>query len=299
MVTPTVSVVIPTLNAATEIDDLLGSLVQQTLMPVDIIVIDSQSDDDTVSKAKKYDDVRVIEIRRSEFNHGLTRHFAAMQTCGDYICFLTQDAVPSDEHYLENLVAPMLRDSEIALVSARQIPKKDARRFEQLVRNFNYHEQSSVRSKADLSKYGIKTFFASDACSAYRRSAYAACGGFPQVNTNEDMLMAALLIAAGWKVAYEPSASVYHSHNLTLKQQYNRNKQIGFFLQTHTQELLNVSEIGEGKRLVIEVAKQLIKERRFAEFTAFGFDCMARLAGNRAGRKDALRSEHLENGKDD
>lgn len=299
MVTPTVSVIIPTLNAAAEIDNLLGSLVQQTLLPADIVVIDSQSDDDTVSKAKKFNNVRVIEIRRGEFNHGLTRHFAAMQTRGEYICFLTQDAIPSDEHYLENLVAPMQLDSKIALVSARQIPKKGARRFEQLVRNFNYPEQSSVRSKADLNTYGIKTFFASDACSAYRRSAYVACGGFPEVNTNEDMLMAALLIAAGWKVAYESSASVYHSHNLTIKQQYNRNKQIGFFLQMHTQELLNVNEIGEGKRLFIEIAKQLVKERRFAEFIAFGFDCAARLAGNRAGRNEAFRFKYLENSEDE
>lgn len=290
MVVPTISVVIPTLNASSDIERLLDILERQSITPCDIVVIDSQSDDDTVKKAEVYNSVRVIKISRGDFNHGLTRHYAALETSGDYICFLTQDAIPTNENYLANIVAPMESDSEIALVSARQIPKENARRFEQLVRNFNYPNHSSVRSKADLDIYGIKTFFASDACSAYRRKAYLECGGFPQVNTNEDMLMAAFLIAAGWKVAYEPKAAVYHSHNLTLRQQYNRNKQIGIFLEVHAQDLMYANEIGEGKRLVMQVSLQLLKEGRVGEFLSFVCDCVARLAGNRMGRYLASHS---------
>lgn len=66
--------------------------------------------------------------------------------------------MPVSDDYLERLVAPMLDDSDIALVSGRQLPKADARRFEQLVRGFNYPDWPSVRSKCDLEKLGIKTF---------------------------------------------------------------------------------------------------------------------------------------------
>ena len=89
--------------------------------------------------------------------------------------------------------------------------------------------------KKDLSKYGIKTFFASDVCSCYRRDAYLDCGGFDRVNTNEDMLMASRFVAAGCKVAYEPKAEVYHSHNLTPKEQYARNRAVGRFLEEHVE----------------------------------------------------------------
>lgn len=286
---PKISVVIPTLNAEKEIDALLNCLESQTIYPFEIIIVDSASDDATVAEAAKHHDVVFESIKRSDFNHGLTRDFALRKTAGDYVCFLTQDAIPAANCYLENLILPMLCDSSIALVSGRQLPKQDARRFEQLVRGFNYPANASVRSREDLPECGIKTFFASDVCSCYRRDAYIECGGFPAVETNEDMLMAARFIAAGFKVAYEPAAEVHHSHNLTPLQQYARNKAVGRFLEAHKDDLMGASEIGEGGRLVKEVSKQLIREGRILEFCAFGIDCVARLLGNRKGRAEVRK----------
>lgn len=287
-----ISVIIPTLNAEHEIDGLLIALEHQSIQPVDILIVDSASEDKTIELVRQHKRVRLLKIDRQDFNHGTTRDMALRESRGDFVCFLTQDAVPVSDDYLERLVAPMVDDSDIALVSGRQLPKADARRFEQLVRGFNYPDWPSVRSKCDLEKLGIKTFFASDACSAYRRTAYLECGGFEHVNTNEDMLMAARFIASGLKVAYEPRAEVYHSHNLTPSQQFARNRAVGFFLETHADELMHASEIGEGGRLAKMVSSQLLREGSLGEFVAFGFDCCARLLGNRAGRR-AARKERL------
>lgn len=292
MTTPSLSVVIPTLNAEDEIDSLLDTIEAQSLKPLDILVVDSSSDDGTVDEVAKHPCVNLVRIERKEFNHGSTRDMALRRSAGEFVCFLTQDAVPASNLYLERLVAPFLADDSIALVTGRQLPKADARRFEQLVRKFNYPNVPSVRSKSDLPKYGIKTFFASDTCSAYRRTAYLECGGFDHVNTNEDMLMAARFIASGLKVAYEPSAEVYHSHNLTPSQQFARNRAVGMFLESHADDLMYASEIGEGGRLVKAVSSELLREGRFGELFAFGFDCCARLLGNRAGRR-AAKNERL------
>lgn len=219
-----ISVIIPTLNAEHEIDGLLIALEHQSIQPVEILIVDSASEDKTIELVRQHKRVRLLEIDRQAFNHGTTRDMALRKSSGDFVCFLTQDAVPVSGDYLKRLVAPMVEDPSIALVSGRQLPKADARRFEQLVREFNYPDSPSVRSKGDLEQFGIKTFFASDTCSAYRRSSYLECGGFDHVNTNEDMLMAARFIASGLKVAYEPCAEVYHSHNLTPSQQFARNR---------------------------------------------------------------------------
>ena len=291
MDTTRVSVVIPTLNAEQEIDSLLNILETQSLRPCEILVVDSSSNDNTAAIASSHEFARVQTIDRSDFNHGSTRDYALRQTTGDYVCFLTQDAVPASAGYIENLVAPLNENPEIALVSGRQLPKADARRFEQLVRSFNYPDEPSVRGIGDLPRYGIKTFFASDVCSCYRRDAYLECGGFPKVETNEDMVMAARFIAAGCKIAYAPSACVYHSHNLSPRQQYERNKAVGRFLETHASELMGASEIGEGGRLVKKVSMQLLREARIPEFFAFGVDCAARLLGNRVGRASAKKRE--------
>lgn len=279
-----VSVVIPTLNAAPEIGRLISLLETQSLKPTEILVVDSSSNDETLSIAREHGNVRTYVIAREDFNHGITRHIALGMTAGNYVCFMTQDAVPSDENLLINLVRPMETDSGIALVSGRQLPKVGARRMEQLVRGFNYPDKPSVRDIHDVATCGIKAFFASDACAVYRRSAYLEAGGFPAVETNEDMLMAARLIARGYRIAYEPAACVYHSHDLTARQQYERNRVIGRFLAVHKGELLGASEIGEGMSLAKSVMKQLVSERRFNEVFAFIVDCSARLLGNRIGR---------------
>lgn len=290
MPAPSVSVVIPTLNAEGEIGALLDLIETQTLKPREILVVDSSSKDATAAEVAQHPSVEFLVIDRKDFNHGLTRDMAFRRTSGEFVCFFTQDAVPASQNYLEKLVAPMLVDPEIALVSGRQRPKADARRFEQLVRGFNYPDEPSIRGRDDLSRYGIKTFFASDACSCYRRDAYLTCGGFEAVNTNEDMLMAARFVAAGMKVAYEPTAEVYHSHNLTPKEQYERNRAVGRFLEEHADAFMGASEIGEGGKLVKVVSAQLLREGRVPELFAFGVDCAARLLGNRRGRTEVCKA---------
>lgn len=279
------SVVIPTLNAENDIDVLLSRLVEQTIVPCEILVIDSGSTDRTLEIVRNHPSVRVLEISSADFNHGLTRDLGLQSVEGEYICFLTQDAIPINKDYFARLLGPMIEDPEIALVSGRQVAKAEAHSYERLVRKFNYPEISSVRSLSDVPRIGIKTFFASDVCSAYRRDAYNKCGGFVKCDTNEDMLMAARLIAGGYKVAYESTATVFHSHNLSPRQQYVRNRAVGKFMVEHAEDLMGVSEVGEGTKLVQFVAARLVRERDFIGLFGFCVDCLARIAGNRIGRR--------------
>lgn len=48
---PSLSVVIPTLNAAGEIDELLTLIETQTLRPFDILVVDSSSEDGPLTRS--------------------------------------------------------------------------------------------------------------------------------------------------------------------------------------------------------------------------------------------------------
>lgn len=289
----TVSLVIPTLDAGQEIQPLLEVLLRQTRPADEIVVVDSSSEDNTVdivqSIAERCSSVRGYVINRNDFNHGSTRDKALREwTTGDIVLFMTQDAVPANERYIESIVRPF-SDDRIAAVSGRQLPKTDARRGEQLVRSFNYPAESFVRGKDDLPQYGIKTFFTSDVCSAYRRVAYLSCGGFCPTMMSEDMYMAAKLIAANYLVAYSADAMVYHSHNLTPVEQYKRNYATGLFLQEHKDILMGVDEIGEGGKLVKFVSSHLLQEGRIGELMYFGVDCAARLLGNRAGRAKARK----------
>jgi rhamnosyltransferase len=271
------------LNASETIGTLLDSLETQTVKLEKIIVIDSSSTDDTVEQAVLHH-AQVIVIPRSEFDHGATRHKAFMETSSDFVLFMTQDALPANDEYVERLIEPFT-DSTIGMVSGRQIPRADARLFEKMVRRFNYPSSSYTRHISDVSQFGIKTFFASDVCSAYRRSAYLLCGGFERpCNTNEDMLMCAAMLRNNWLIRYAADAEVIHSHTLTFTQQYRRNKEIGFFLATHKEELRGAKTMGEGLSFVTNVELSLFKRREFSEMLLFPVDCAARFFGNMVGK---------------
>ena len=192
------SIVIPTLNAEPYIFQLIISLNNQTLEPNEILVIDSSSDDNTVEICKQFKNVKIHIIKRDAFNHGGTRHLATKLTKGDFILFLTQDALPTSSEYIKNLITPLIKNKKVAMSSGRQIAKPGARRYIQLIQEYNYPKVSKITSFKDIRNSGIKAFFVSDCCSAYRRSAYNECGGFRRLlSTNEDMLIASDFLKKG------------------------------------------------------------------------------------------------------
>ena len=161
--------------------------------------------------------------------------------------------------------------------------------MERLVRSFNYPAESHVRSKEDIPVRGIKTFFCSDVCAAYRREIYLELGGFDYpISTNEDMFYAARAIRAGYLIAYAADALVFHSHNLTLKEQYRRNYIQGYEIEKHRELLGGVAQESEGWKLVKYVSGELLRSGHAGAFVRFGFDCCARFLGSRAGKKKAV-----------
>lgn len=283
-----ISVIIPALNAEKELPGLLKALSEQTLRADEIIVTDSESEDRTRQVAEA-EGARVIPVLRKDFDHGGTRDAALRASEGDIVVFMTQDAVPADEHLLENLIRP-LSEEGVAVVCGRQLPKETATRVERLVRTFNYPAESHVRSEADVEKMEIKAFFCSDVCAAYNREIWTELGGFEHpLKTNEDMFFAAKAIRNGYRVAYAADAQVFHSHNFTLKEQYQRNRIQGYEIERHKELLGDVSQVPEGWKLVRYMSAKLLKEGRLISFIHFGLECCARLFGSRAGRRAFLR----------
>ena len=284
-----ISVVIPTLNAEKELDDLLTRLEIQTTPPDEILVIDSSSEDNTITITKQHSKTRIHTIPQNQFNHGGTRHLAMTKTTGDIVVFMTQDAIPANETLLEHIIIPLQAKNTIASY-ARQLPKEDASPREKLVRAFNYPEQSEQHTKADIPTKGIKTFFLSDVCAAYRRKEYEELGGFEiGLKSNEDMFYAAKAIQSGYTIAYAADAKVYHSHNLTLKEQYQRNKLQGYEIERHRDLLGDTSSSNEGIEMLRQVSKQLLKQGRLLSIFSLIADCAARYLGSRAGRKAYLQ----------
>lgn len=280
------TVVIPVLNAGDALAPLLDRLEGQTVPPEEIVVADSESDDGAARQAAADGRVRLISIRRKAFDHGGTRDLA-LRSCGTpAVVMMTQDAVPADSRCMEQLLKPM-EDPAVAAVCARQAGRPDATPEEKAVRAFRYPEENAVWSGKERQDRGIRAFLLSDVCAAYRVSAYQAVGGFVHpLETNEDMLIAAAFLEAGYKLAYRGDAVVLHSHNYTLRQEYERNRKIGRFLAAYGDRFGNGGVTGEGIRLAKTVTGGLIREHHFCRILPFWLNCGARLLGNRKGKRE-------------
>lgn len=253
-----VSVIIPTLNPGNGAPKLINALRRQRIQPLEIVVIDSASIDGSPQHWRDAG-FKVLVIARSDFNHGGTRNMGARQAQGAILVFMTQDAIPTDEQWLENLIAPIV-SGEATATYARQIPREDATLLECFARNFNYPPVSKLKVLADVRELGYKAFFFSNVCSAVRADVFWAMGGFPErVIMNEDGLFCAKLLQAGHKVKYTAEAQVYHSHNYSLLQQFRRNFDMGVSIGRVESLLKGAPTGGAGLRFVEGQARYVVE----------------------------------------
>ena len=86
----------------------------------------------------------------------------------DILIFMTQDAVPADERLVEHLVHALTSGAHgpgtpakgaVAVAYARQLPREDCGIIERYTRQFNYPDEGCVKSREDIPRLGIKTFF--------------------------------------------------------------------------------------------------------------------------------------------
>lgn len=282
------SVIIPTLQAGEALRRLIESLQDQTLKPREILVIDSASTDGTPYIAMGCG-VRVIGIDRQDFDHGGTRNLAASHAVGEVLVFMTQDAMPAHPDMLERLVAPLMRDGRVACAYARQVPRPGAGVLERLTRAHLYPERPAVKWRADLPRLGVRTFFCSNVCAAYRRDIFEQLGRFPApVLFNEDLFFAARCILADYGVAYAADARVVHSHDYTLAQQFRRYFDNGVSMRGNEWVYAHSGVGRSGSRLVLAVARELIRRRQMRYIPRLLAESAAKFIGYQLGKRHRL-----------
>lgn len=257
-----ITVIIPTLNAASYIRPLLQTLREQTV-PCEIIIMDSSSSDNTVSIAESFG-VRTVIVQRKDFDHGGTRSLSADYARGEILVFMTQDAVPADTQSLEKLILPFA-DEKVGATYGRQLPLKDATPFAAHTRLFKYGDSSFVKSLEDKEQYGINTPFLSNSFAAYRKKALQEIGLFKKgIIFAEDTHAAAKLLLAGYKIAYAADAKVYHSHNHSAIEEFKRFFDKGVFYKAEDWIIKEFGKMGgQGLRYIISELSYLIKQRHY------------------------------------
>lgn len=259
-----IDIIIPVYKPDQKFLALVDKLEHQTVAVNKIIIMNTEREYfDRLVKGtsffEKYRNVCVINLKKEDFDHGLTRRQGVEQSDAQVFVMMTMDAMPVDEDLVEKLTAPLERE-DVAVSYGRQMAGKNSGEIERYTRKFNYPGKGCEKSAKDVEKLGIKAFFCSNVCAAYRRDIYDRLGGFvSRTIFNEDMIYAAGAIKAGYKIVYAANAKVVHCHNYTYRQQFHRNFDLGVSQADHPEVFAAVSSEGEGAALIKKTTVHLWK----------------------------------------
>ncbi len=282
-------IIIPVYKPDGKFLTLIEKLGKQSVLPNRIIIMNTEQKyyDRLIygtSFQKEHRDMVVKHLSRREFDHGRTRNRGVQYSDTDFFIMMTQDAVPADEYLVERLLE-QLGNENVAVAYARQLADGDSSEIEKYTRNFNYPEQSKIKTKADLETLGIKTFFCSNVCAAYNRKIFDELGGFVKHTIfNEDMIYAARAVEAGYGIAYTAEARVVHSHDYSNREQFQRNFDLGVSQAQHPEVFAAYPSESEGIRLVRQLIRHLRESGHRSQIPHVMMQSGARYIGYQLGR---------------
>ncbi len=282
-------IIIPVYKPDGKFLTLIEKLGKQSVLPNRIIIMNTEQKyyDRLIygtSFQKEHRDMVVKHLSRREFDHGRTRNRGVQYSDTDFFIMMTQDAVPADEYLVERLLEQLGKEN-VAVAYARQLAAEDSSEIEKYTRNFNYPEQSKIKTKADLETLGIKTFFCSNVCAAYNRKIFDALGGFVKHTIfNEDMIYAARAVEAGYGIAYTAEARVVHSHDYSNRKQFQRNFDLGVSQAQHPEVFAAYPSESEGIRLVRQLIRHLRESGHRSQIPHVMMQSGARYIGYQLGR---------------
>ena len=257
---PIVTIVIPVYNGGDLLSGVVETCLQQDLdAEFEILIIDSSSTDGCIDDLPEDDRIRIHRIAKGEFGHGRTRNLGVSLARGEFVAFLTQDAMPANKMWLMNLIAPLQDDREVAGVFGCHIAHEGHNPLTSydLDQHFNRWifrshrkpiELDESRKKPDAPISNHERFY-SDNNSCLRKTAWEQVQ-MPEVIYGEDQLWAMAILRHGFKKAYASTAIVRHSHEYNFRETLIRANTEWHFYQQHLGEHLPSTK--KEVRLMIE-----------------------------------------------
>jgi glycosyltransferase involved in cell wall biosynthesis len=114
---PLVSVIMAAYNAAEHIGEALESVLAQTWRPLEVVVVDDGSEDDTATIVARYPDV--VYVRQDNQGPSAARNAAVEQSSGEFVAnFDSDDLLPATR--VSDQIGYLLAHPEVGAVFGRQ-----------------------------------------------------------------------------------------------------------------------------------------------------------------------------------
>ena len=220
-----ISLVISTLDPGRGFGALLHRLKGQGRTPLEILVLDSGSQDVTRQTVDQFAEARLVEVTTPPGPAGWNR--GCQEALGEVVVFLGQDALPANGDWLSHLVAP-LEDDAVAGVYGRQLasPSSDALSNFRLAERFCGQPHWRRLRVGDPIRYKSLPFLLENA--AVRRSVWQGIHFNEHLPVGADRVWARQAVLASYTVAYSPDAGVTRELRPGLKRAFALARMTGY-----------------------------------------------------------------------
>jgi mycofactocin glycosyltransferase len=213
-----VTVVIPVRDRQAELARCLAGLVQ---MPRVIVVDDASGDPAGVARVAADAGARVLH-RVVNGGPGAARNCGLAAANTPLVAFLDSDCVPGPG-WLDALL-PHFADPAVGAVAPRIVPEAPGRTW--LARYEGASSTLDMGTRESIVRPGSRVPYVPGAALVVRRSA-AGAGFTETMRVGEDVDFVWRLAASGWRVRYEPAATMPHQHRVRLRPWFARRKDYG------------------------------------------------------------------------
>ncbi len=209
----TISVVIPVYNAEKTLEHCLQALVNQTKPPVEIIVADNGSTDDSMSIVRACTEKSEVSIRLIEVSKrgaAAARNAAVLKAAGDWVAFTDSDCLP-DPDWLARGVE-LLANHHVAALAGPAWGSLEGDGSARLLGLTSLSVGLDEQYYSTAGPTGTQGFAAANLW--VRREAFLDIQGFDETLTvsGEDVDLCARLYVAGGRLFYSPHLLVRHIH---------------------------------------------------------------------------------------
>lgn len=199
---PLASIIIRTKNEERWISSCLSSVFNQDFKDFEVIVVDNDSQDKTVEKAKQFP-VKLLSYSE-EFRPGKAINFGIRNSVGEYIVIISSHCVPVNNQWLGNLVEE-IKEAGVAGAYGRQEPLSFTSDLDKRDLLFTFGLERKIQTKDN---------FFHNANSIIKRAVWEEIPFDEEVLHIEDAIWAREILKRGYKIIYTPEASIYHHHGI-------------------------------------------------------------------------------------
>jgi glycosyltransferase involved in cell wall biosynthesis len=219
---PQVTVGICTRDRAHSLDKTLASLERQSYPNINILVVDNAPSSDATERLvrSRYPQARYVCEPRPGLDHARNRVLVEAQS--EIVAFIDDDAI-ADEQWLHTLTRAFATP-DVMGVTGFVAPARMDTAAQELFERFGYSKSFyslcfNVKTPPPIKIFPYKGYLGTGCNSAFRRSIVEQVGLFDTrldvgtpVPGAGDLDMFVRILRAGYTLAYEPSAIVFHDH---------------------------------------------------------------------------------------